>query len=266
MPRGNSGTPVSFFAFQDIITGVSGILIILVLLLTLELIEQPDAEANTPPARAADARSALAAAEAERDEIRSELVGEGDAVRIAAAASAGSLHTEIEDLRAEIARLTAELERLTSVASALKASSKAIEVRRFDTAETVADIEAAERRADELRKEIEAAKKDDRLLFTLPKGLNKNGWLAVVSGTFVEVAPIGREAQPISFSGSSSSNSFLMWARERRSDYFLVLVRPSGIAGFDEIDEEFRQQGFSYGYDVIGEAQEVLHPVRGAAP
>jgi hypothetical protein len=267
--RGQSGAPVSFFAFQDIITAVSGILIIVVLLLTLELVEQREVEA-APAGRPADVSAELAAAEAERDSLKAELADEAAAVKAAAGASAGELRSQSAALRTEIERLGGEVAKAEARKAELTAAEKAVEVRRFDAAETLARAEQAGRKADELRRQIEEAKRDDRPVFSLPRGFNKAGWLAVLGGSSVEAAPIGRTTRPTRIAGpdgaTGSADAFLRWADEHDGDYFLLLVRPSGAEIFKPVDDAFREKGVSYGFDAVGEGQIVLHPERGAAP
>lgn len=264
MARGRSGPVVSLFAFQDIITSVTAILIVVALMMALELVEQPQAEAASPAAHAKATIAALETAEAERDEIKDLLADESEAVREAAGTSAAELRRDITALEDEAERVNAQIVAGRKQAEALAEAASAVEVRRFDAAETVEELESVRRRVEELEAEVEESKTDDRVVFTLPKGFNKPGWLVVLAGDSITAAPLGAKARPISFGADESA--FLDWAGDRRGDYFLLLVRPSGVDAFDAVDTDFRARGFTYGYDVIGADTKVLHPERGAAP
>ncbi|MGC1272322.1 MAG: hypothetical protein WBC44_01340 [Planctomycetaceae bacterium] len=267
MARGRSGPVVSLFAFQDIITSVSGILIVVVLLMALELIEQPEADASSPSADARSMTEALTAAEAERESLKSLLDDETDAVEAAAGTSAGELARQIADSEAEIQRLDVQIHNLQSDAEALDAAAAALEVKQFDAADVLAEIEQLGRRADALRSEVESTRKDDRIVYAFPRGVNKSGWLVVLNADDIAVAPIGVVARPTWFRGeSTAAEEFLDWSKARPADYFLLLIRPAGIDDFDAVEEDFRDRSVEYGFDVLGERATVLHPERGAAP
>src|SRR5688500_3894328 len=88
--RRSAGSPVSFFSFQDIVTSVTGILILVTLLMTLDLITRARFVANVPGPDA-DELSALHRdirdAEARREWLRGEVGRVGQALTSAAAAS-----------------------------------------------------------------------------------------------------------------------------------------------------------------------------------
>lgn len=266
MARGRSGPVISLFAFQDIITSVSGILIVVVLLMALELIEQPEADAATPASDVQSMTESLAEAEAELVSLKRRLAAETDAVKAASETSAGELTRQITDVESEIRRLGTQIRRLESDAEKLDAAAAALEVKEFDAAKELAEVEQLRRRAQELRSEIESTRNDDRVVFTLPRGFNKPGWLAVLAGHEIAAAPIGVAARPTRFRGDSTVEEFLAWAKARDSDYFLLLIRPTGIDHFNTIEQDFRGRSVAYGFDVVGERLTVLHPERGAAP
>lgn len=263
MARGKSGPVVSLFAFQDIITSVSGILIVVVLLMALELVERPEADAAAPGAHTEATADALAAAEAERDTLKAVLADEGEAVREAAGTSAEELRRDLADQEAEIERVGEQFRDLEADAEALEEAAEALEVKQFDAAGRIAELEEARRRTAELQREIESARRDDRVVFTLPRGINRPGWLVVLSGEKLAAASIGVEARPTDFDGIAE---LLDWSEEHRGDYFLLLIRPSGIDAFNRVETAFELRGVTYGFDVIGETTDVLHAERGAAP
>lgn len=267
MARGRSGSVVSLFAFQDIITSVSGILIVVVLLMALELIEQPEADAASQTAAVQTMTESLAAAESERDSLKRRLAAETDAVKTASETSAGELARQIAEFDSEIRRLGAQIQNLKSDAEKLDAAAAALEVKEFDSAKEFAEIEQLRRRAQDLRNEIEATRNDDRTVYTLPRGINKAGWIVVLADDEIAVAPIGIAARPTRFhSDSTAADEFLAWVKTHDSDYFLLLIRPTGIDHFDTVEQDFHDRSIAYGFDVVGEQVTVLHPERGAAP
>src|SRR5687768_1306288 len=120
MARGRTGPVVSLFAFQDIITAVSGILIVVVLLLALELVEQPQAEASSTDHQAESIQEALRSAEAERDRLRLEIASAAEFTQEAAGTSASALQSEVAELGATQLRLTQHLQELKSEAAQIE--------------------------------------------------------------------------------------------------------------------------------------------------
>jgi hypothetical protein len=119
------------------------------------------------------------------------------------------------------------------------------------------------------RKEEQA---DDRRVFSLPRGFQKQGDLAVLEGDRISVAPLGRPATPVEFRagglGKSAAGGLTdgIGRQGLRSAYFLMLVRPDGTALLEELQEQMTAGSISHGFDLIGRKQAILHPERGAAP
>lgn len=263
MARGRTGPVVSLFAFQDIITAVSGILIVVVLLLALELVEQPEAEASSPAHHAQAIEQALSTAEAERDRLKAEIADAAAITREAAGTSANALRDDIAGLQASLKDVEELVIKLTGEAEELAEMKAAHEVQEFDSADVIVELEEVKRQIAQRMVEIDEAQNDDRVVFTLPRGFNRSGWLVVLGERDVTAAPIGVEAAPTIYEGASS---FLNWAEGQRGAYFLLLIRPQGIDTFEQIEDQFRLQDIAYGFDVIGRDRKVLHPQRGAAP
>ena len=131
------------------------------------------------------------------------------------------------------------------------------------------------RAATTLEQQLAEETAENRTIFTLPKGAQKEGWLAVIDSTQITVAPIGRAARPTTFVatglalfGSSAADNFEKWIDEQRlgSAYFLLLIRPEGYKTFDEVQPFLETKRISHGFDLIGDDQVIFHPERGAAP
>lgn len=275
--RNRSGPAISLFAFQDIITSVSGIIIVMVLLLSLELVERPETKPNAvASAVAAEVEAAIAEAEAELKSLQGTVEALNSLIGDIAETSPAELTAEIDSLRRRIEEKKRQIEQLQNQAEELELEEKDVLVERFDLQDERARLETVEQEIAELEEQIEQETSDDRLVFSLPKGFRKSGWLAVIEAGQIETAPLGREARPLRFvdkpSGligtDSASDQFLEWAGRRSTTktYFLLLVRPSGAEVFDELETRLNLRGFEFGFDLIAPHQAVLHPERGAAP
>jgi len=275
--RNRSGPAISLFAFQDIITSVSGIIIVMVLLLSLELVDRPEANSNmVTSAVAANVAEAIVEAVAELESLQHSVQELNSLIGDVANTSPAELAAEIESLRLRIEEKRLQIEQLRDQAEELEREQKRVLVEQFDLKDERERLAEVEQEIADLERQIEQEQTDERLVFSLPKGFKKTGWIAVIEAGKIEIAPLGQEARPLRFtvrpSGfigtESAADQFLDWAdgRSTARSYFLLLVRPSGAADLDELQTSLSRRGFEFGFDLIGAEQSVLHPERGAVP
>ncbi|WDI43737.1 hypothetical protein [Bremerella sp. P1] len=256
---------------------MSGIIIVMVLLLSLELVERPEQDSQRITSSVAtDVESAITEAEAELETLQGSVQELNTLISNIAETSPSELQNEIDSLRRRIDEKEQGLKQLHAQEEQLKEEKKDVLVQQFDRKDEREELDKVTRELADLQTQLEQERDEDRLVFTLPKGSKKSGWLVVVDSGRIDTAPIGRESRPIRFTSSSSGflgtdtavNQFMEWARDRNasSSYFLVLVRPSGASAFDQLESRLSLSGIQFGFDLIGENQSVLHPERGAAP
>lgn len=263
--RGRQSRPISLFGFQDIIVSVSGVVIVMVLLLMLELVERPARPAETDFGEtASELRAAVAEARAKRDRLRSQLSDLDRVVDRAGTTSPLELRAETDQAAAEIDKLQQELPRLKQDAQELE---QKFQQQREALTDIQADLEEARKQVAETESELKKAQDNRRTILSLPRGFDKEGWLVVAAGDRVSAAPLQRPAEPTVFRGrllTDPAEQFVDWADERQARYFFVLVRPGGIAAFNEIRKWFESDGVDYGFDLAGSDQVFLDPKRGA--
>ena len=274
--RGRSGPTISLFSFQDIITSVTAIVTVIALLLALDLVQRKQAQSSdSSVAMAVVLLDRLEREEAELARLLATAENSDELVREVAATSPAELRNEIADRNSAIADLERERTRLEKQRQQWQTQEKErladqfdLEPLKADLAKTIEEIEALEQqRANE--------RAENRTIFTLPRGMQKEGWLAVIDSKQIAVAPIGRAAKPtifvatgITLFGSSAAEKFGKWVAEQNlsSAYFLLLIRPGGATGFDQLRDILEKKQVSHGFDLINADQTILHPERGAAP
>ena len=173
----------------------------------------------------------------------------------------------IEDLRRELRRQEERRKRLV-------AQQQAATAEKFDLDPLRRRLEQTLQETRDLQGQLEQDKQENRVLFTLPRGSNKEGWVAVVESDKITVAPLGRAAKPQVFVTTgvilktTGADALADWIvrNQLRSAYFLVLIRPNGSRTFDTLEEALRGKSVSFGFDLIDAERSVLHPERGAAP
>jgi hypothetical protein len=287
--RRRNGSPFSLFSFQDIVTSVTAVIILMTLLLALELIHRTLEAASPRLVSAAEVREAIAQAEGHAEELRDRLRQTGEQLRQAASVSPASLERELRDLKSHRDTLTAELGQLRKEQAAAKKAEQNAMAQAFDQEAEKAELEnlrakqeslaksvAQQRQANEAKRgEIEEMKLDKtakakgRRIYNPAPGAGKQAWLVEVARDRFAVAPLGKVARPIIFAQRSIQgriSAFSAWMQKRSAakDYFVMLIRPDGIDSFDALREAVDARGFDMGFDLIGENEIVLDPERGA--
>lgn len=269
--RGGTSPPISLFSFQDIITSVAGIIILMTLLLAVELLQRKFSETpgnlNVP---AAPLRQELATAAQQRDRLRAQLQQQTADAEQLVAASPQRLEQDQAAAEDLVRRLEQELQALAAQEQRAKQAAR--------QAQTAGAARAADRqKLADLRRaiqdktdEIERLRRENRVIYNPAPGDAKLPWLVDLSANKLQAAAIGKTGPPQVFAGTSAAarnRSLLTWAKSRdaRREYFVLLVRPSAVQAFDALYRELTAAGFDIGFDCIADEVSVIDPVRGAA-
>lgn len=263
---------MSLLSFQDIITSVTGIVILVTLILTFYI--QP---ASTAGGEAEDPGTRLSELQSAVDRMTESNRALSGAISTAQTApGAGRLEAEIDHLRIELERAG---EHLASLDAREAGRSEAEQARRRElgldrieselgamTAE-VQSLESAARAAAEERQQIEArlpdleerhqqAQRNRRRLWLIPEAdtFGKQAILVVVSGTGISIQPFDdpAPARPLPAPAEAPFSEYLRSIRPQ-DVYVVFFVRPSGIPQFGQLRDLARGAGFETGYDPLEE-------------
>ena len=273
MSRRGSELKLSFFAFQDIITAVTGIMLLIVLMLSLEL--NPESEANdpddpnTPAVPLLDAELLADVRSGREDELQAEVAAlrrELEALASLLDQQSTSTPEDLADLERQLLERQAQLrvrqrEAADELAAAERDARSAAASLPKPPPSQAAKRRELERRRAELREQASRDDQDERIIYELPGGSVRFGWIVVVDRDGFRVAPVGKAARPQEFSGPSG---LISWASGREDEYILLLAKPSGVEDFDTVREKFDRSNRLFGYDLIPEDRTVLDPEKGA--
>jgi hypothetical protein len=281
MSRRRSRQPaISLFSFQDIVTSVTAILILVVLILTLELISQKYREAATDgEATAAGVADAVAEMESLAERLEARKVDHP--TRSVAPLSPEAARREERILGAQVERVTAQLDGLRRVHEEADRQAKTAEdaLRRQQAqADAVGEQERDAERLDEERRELNASNAAERerlallertlegrpppgaeLVFNRPRDGDRQSWLLEVSDRGFSSLRLGTgRAEPLGIAVGEGSR-FDAWVGRLtpRGDYVLILARPSGLDSARAPAEALEERGIPHGLDFIGEGQTV---------
>jgi flagellar biosynthesis chaperone FliJ len=265
------GAAVGFFAFQDIITSVIGIVIFIALLLSLFIGTEADdlrkkriAELATP--------EQLAELDALRARIRALQNDLGSALSI----SNSNPQSRISNLEEWLDTLISQIETVkqsTPTASSdqekIQADLKALEKLlaehqakrdrlQKDLAEAGATNESLQRQIEEIQKAILAEEKKRNDIWLIPDEAitTKRPVLAIVSSSGFEVKTLDDSGK-----GSSSRNGTdiakLLKPFDPLEHYVVFYVRPSAFPDWANIRESVEKLGFEIGYEPVREDQNI---------
>jgi hypothetical protein len=261
------GAAVGFFAFQDIITSVIGIVIFIALLLSLFIGTEADdlrkkriAELATP--------EQLAELDALLDRIRA-LKAE---LAAALALTTTNSETHISELEEWLATLLVQIEAVKEATPAASAAQEKIQADlkalenvlseheskrnrlQKELSEAVAANESLQSRIEEIQKAILAEEKKRNDIWLIPDDAitTKRPVLVVTSSGGFEVKTLDDSGK-----GSTSRNgtdiATLLKPFSPTEYYVVFYVRPSAFPSWEEIQQSVEKLGFELGYDPVRE-------------
>ncbi|MEO2035402.1 MAG: hypothetical protein ABGZ35_25265 [Planctomycetaceae bacterium] len=256
--RGSGTAPFSLFAFQDIITSVTGIMILITMLLALELVHN---KANSPEVKTTEIADTVdqAVLQNEREIERLEqIIDQGaDVIRF----DSETLRKRIEELRkasSELQLQNASLE--NELASAETRQSQLDEQAQLISPETLVELQ---QELETARRELQKLKSSNRVIFNRPQGESKTPWLLEIEAGSIKVAEVEKSAKPLKF---ATPEDFSGWASRQDSGsiYFVLLLKPSGVRIFGDLRETLQNDEFDIGYDLLAADQQAIDPETGA--
>lgn len=270
---------ISLFSFQDIVTSVTAIVILIVLLMTLELITRVEKSGVS----AEDQRTAraLASAIGEMEALVQQLRTEASDLTRAASDAAGysvhdtvereqtarqeaqalrdairTLEVELRDARAEQRARERELSRANSTEVAKLANRAEAMLTRAAEIETTNRNESR-RQAEERKALVKDEGGARTLIFNVPPGSSLRPLLVELSGDGLVAASVAGEAVERFSWGifGTAPTGFTNWLKSRdpTREYVVLLLRPSGVARYNSTRQSIVDAGLEVGTELIGE-------------
>lgn len=259
MPRRSQGPTVSFFAFQDIITSVVGIFILITLILVLELAQRVEAASSQPKADLTAVHESIASLQSEiermEDEMqtrvksqqanatlnefnRAEQIEEAKRRRDVATKQLASTAKQLEEIKTQLAEANQENDRVTAEAAELE-----------DEREMIKKL------TDKLRQvqdEINRVESDESPVYRDVTEQGRFLTLIILDGKSVELRDAMTKSSE-TFTGARRLNSLRDWLSdtELSKRQLFVAIRPGGSADFEAIELDFKREQAVYGFDVI---------------
>ena len=278
-------SPVSLFAFQDIITSVTAIMILLVLILTLELISRQKLMgiSHDDHRVAQELRQSMDTMRERLVSLRSDTSDAKQTALRVAGQSPQELQTGIEETKtanAILASSVASLETQLAVEQTKRreaerefvAVEKAASAVRLDQEQASRDYAMAQalektntdeaERQRNLEKELaEDGRMVSTLVFNPARGEPLTPILAEVSATGVSVfdATSG-EVRNFGWGVLGPSTELSRWldARDSSREYIVIMLRPSGVSKLKAMRDAVLAKGLQVGIELVGEDMNIV--------
>jgi hypothetical protein len=270
---------ITFFAFADIITAVSGMLIFITLLLATDLGRPSD---NRSQAANAELQRQLQETLAKQAEVDAETRGLQNLLTAANTAPLpDKLESDISRLRAELA---SEKNKHTGLAEQLAASKSDLEARDKLTGvtalkehlqENAEELQAMSRTNENIHEQTAALEKQiasvqakieklrarEGQVWLIPdhQTKSKEPILAVVSAAGLTLARFDKpdETRTYPKGGERAGLESYLKHCNPGTQYVVFLIRPTGIGLFKQLVEKARADGFEVGFDALEENREI---------
>jgi hypothetical protein len=253
--RIKSDANVSFFAFQDIITSVSGILILIVLMMVLMLRTPAAVEVPVEPSETRSLEELAKLIEAAIDKIKELAASDletGDETIPELEAGIARLEKELDQegdplRRALLRDVEAAASELAGIREKLAATEAAREEARAELAKVKAAVDA--------RAEFLQDNQDASQVWLRFNPTEKFPIILELSGTGAVLRDIRKAdfRENIAAAALPGRVRELAGRHDRGSAYFVFFIRPSGIEHVSNLREVLSEEGFSLGYRPLAE-------------
>ncbi len=273
MARRRSSSPsLSLFAFQDIITGVAGVMLFILLLLVVQLAihtsatqaskseNQPD-KSPVEDTKLLEEQMQIATMEALIKRKQVELESNKTKVELMLDARVVDVDQEIESRKAKVAKLQNELTAIISQARSLRSENE--KLRSDDPAKVL--LSEMEKMKDEIRSlESQTLEwKDETRVNYKTDNIVNNLYLFDVQGTYCTMAvlPFDNRSKRIKYGSDKSVEKIstmmksyydsLPSSRKDPERRIVVLIRPSAAIFATELVRELRNRGFEVAMELL---------------
>ena len=275
MNRRRSSQAFSLFAFQDIITSVTAIVLLFTLLLVLALVSRKSLEASAVTSSTAAELASLA-----EEMGQQELAGLGslesaetvDQALTIAESLKQAIEQSISEVEKELLRVQSQQKKvLAQLMEERDELRRELDRRRDVNAarrQTVAsqrrsaalgiEISRLGREVDALEKQAEVPQGPPVVRFRDSTGTLNGSWLVILGQGRITATQVTSN-ETVSWGSGSAVAGFSRWIQGKKGEvrHCVVLVRPSGLRWFGEVAELIQENGIAIGKEVIGEHQKV---------
>ncbi len=259
--RSASGTPISFFSFQDIITSVTGILILITLMLALEIVnplvsEQMPADASGDPVKlTAQIVSLTSAVRQKQDNLKAT----SQAIEVLGRASPTT--TAVQTM--QLADASVAFEQLVTIRTTQLASAKRDADQAAAELKTAAEKEAAleQQMREAAAKLSEVSKLGNTKL--LPGASTKKPLVIECKAGGIQIGSVsetGEVAVLVQATSREAVDAVTRFMRQQNAatHYFVIYVHSDAATLGSNLIKQLQSSAFDVGWDLLTDKQEIF--------
>ncbi|MDA0285507.1 MAG: hypothetical protein O3B86_19355 [Planctomycetota bacterium] len=264
--RRKSNAKFSLFAFQDIITSVTGIMILVTLMLALELLQRTE---NSPPTRTRELieqiQATLQEVQEQIERLETQQTAADPSLQNLAVLDAETLRRKLEQISSRRQSLTKDINELIEDVQETSQRERELNEEQRRRQPELAELEQIQKELEETRERLEELENSNRVVFNRPDDAgNRTPWLVEFTGTEILVAELGVSHAPQRF---ASEAEFLQWVRQQNpsSNFLVLLVKPDSVEQYDGVVDELLERQFPYGVNLLNSEQTAIDSRTGAS-
>ena len=253
--REDGTPPISLFAFQDLISTLSGVFIFLVLFMAVDVAMRKNVHARS--GRPGDNTAVIAQKRRLVDELKRDVDALNKALNATVSQDVVVLARDVTARAKERDALQARVQSLNGSRECLE---QQVQAAQQEKARKDRDIQPLREELLQLRAAHAKAIEESKIFFIPEAGSPKTPVLLECSGTSVRVGFIDRDDKPLVFEtnarGISECEKFLHQFSATR-EYFVFMVKPSSVSYYSGLVANAIDAGFDAGYDALEEGKSV---------
>lgn len=259
MKRRSHGPDISFFAFQDIITAVVGIFILITIIFVLELLQRVEATAAAPSDDTQALKATLAELQVETQQMRSEYERRLEQRRRAGESNAFSRSERTAEATSSI---TAARQRIAVVKEELVNLQTQLQTKRQEENHLLSELaeqqplrtrlETLQQRRNEIAETAEKYASYDGLIYR--DRTEEGRFLCLVTlGQDKIVIQDSASRRIVAWSGNHRLRELENWLKRQGSTrrHILLLVTPTGAGDFADTRKLLEERDEVFGFDVV---------------
>ena len=240
------GSPITLFSFQDIITGLCGLMILLVLVMLVDVIRRKNTTAAAVPVELTGTFGEL---ETEIADLKTRFAQNEEVLSSAVLTNVTTAIESIQTARTELSDQKKKIQNLESRVAEQELANKDKQARKKAT-------EDLKREQEKIRAALEAAiaRYGKDVLTIIPeRGIAKMPVYVECSGTEVKIHRPLHNRPTETFSYTQNMKGVFRIADETNptTSYFMMLIKPSALGYAFALKNSLAEKGFNIGIDPI---------------
>ena len=256
MRRRTIGPGVSFFAFQDIITAVVGIFILITLTLVLELQQRVEPATTGLSNKTTNLRNRVTELEAQAKLLRTQYAARIDQHADTNEVNQFNVTTKTAELVARTTATQQQLDNLQNAISVTNTKSRKARLANTKLHSQAQKLSATRSRIKELRTELTQLIEQGSVIENETAVVYRDQVTESVYVCIIQLNKKGintKDAATQTLHNFSSVTAFQNWYEEsdKSNRHFLILIEPTGTQYFSEIRKNLDRTQATFGFDLV---------------